>query len=66
MFLFQVIMLSSVTELHSYIDRTQLTQELGGTQEYCHEKWISHRTVRTLYIHHLTLNAVSFYKALYE
>ncbi|KAM3862407.1 guanine nucleotide exchange factor DBS [Diretmus argenteus] len=39
-----VIMLSSVTELHSYIDCTQLTQELGGTQEYCHEKWISHRT----------------------
>ncbi|TRY92653.1 hypothetical protein DNTS_007701 [Danionella cerebrum] len=39
-----VIMLSSVTELHSYIDRSQLTQELGGTQEYCHEKWISHRT----------------------
>lgn len=40
-------MLSSITELHSYIDRTQLTQELGGTQDYCHEKWISHRTVRT-------------------
>ncbi|XP_034549969.1 guanine nucleotide exchange factor DBS isoform X1 [Notolabrus celidotus] len=39
-----VIMLSSVTELHTYIDRTQLTHELGGTQEYCHEKWISHRT----------------------
>nr|XP_046220118.1 guanine nucleotide exchange factor DBS-like isoform X6 [Oncorhynchus gorbuscha] len=39
-----MIMLSSVTELHSYIDRTQLTTELGGTQEYCHEKWISHRT----------------------
>ncbi|XP_015238794.1 PREDICTED: guanine nucleotide exchange factor DBS-like isoform X6 [Cyprinodon variegatus] len=39
-----VIMLSSVSELHSYVDRTQLTQELGGTQEYCHEKWISHRT----------------------
>ncbi|XP_078142064.1 guanine nucleotide exchange factor DBS isoform X2 [Centroberyx gerrardi] len=39
-----VIMLSSITELHSYIDRTQLTQELGGTQEYCHEKWITHRT----------------------
>ncbi|XP_040005225.1 guanine nucleotide exchange factor DBS isoform X2 [Xiphias gladius] len=39
-----VIMLSSITELHSYIDRTQLTQELGGMQEYCHEKWISHRT----------------------
>ncbi|KAJ8350350.1 hypothetical protein SKAU_G00254800 [Synaphobranchus kaupii] len=39
-----VIMLSSVTELHTYIDPTQLTLELGGTQEYCHEKWISHRT----------------------
>lgn len=45
MFPSQVIMLSSITELHSYIDRTQLTQELGGTQEYCHEKWISQRTV---------------------
>lgn len=40
-------MLSSVTELHSYIDRTQLTHELGGTQEYCHDKWISHRAVST-------------------
>ncbi|XP_054642993.1 guanine nucleotide exchange factor DBS isoform X1 [Dunckerocampus dactyliophorus] len=39
-----VIMLSSVSELHSYIDHTQLTQELGGTQAYCHEKWISQRT----------------------
>ncbi|XP_062302593.1 guanine nucleotide exchange factor DBS isoform X8 [Osmerus eperlanus] len=39
-----VVMLSSVTELHAYIDRTQLTQELGGTQEYCHDAWISHRT----------------------
>uniref|UniRef100_A0A8D2ZGR6 MCF.2 cell line derived transforming sequence like n=1 Tax=Scophthalmus maximus TaxID=52904 RepID=A0A8D2ZGR6_SCOMX len=39
-----VIMLSSVTELHSYIDGSQLTLELGGTQEYNHEKWISHRT----------------------
>ncbi|XP_056279640.1 guanine nucleotide exchange factor DBS isoform X4 [Pseudoliparis swirei] len=39
-----VIMLSSITELHSYIDRSQLTLELGGTQDYCHEKWISHRT----------------------
>lgn len=38
-------MLSSIMELHSYLDRTQLTQELGGTQEYCHDKWISHRTV---------------------
>lgn len=39
-------MLSSVTELHAYIDPGQLTTELGGTQEYCHDSWISHRTVR--------------------
>ncbi|XP_036807932.1 guanine nucleotide exchange factor DBS isoform X4 [Oncorhynchus mykiss] len=43
-----VVMLSSVTELHAYIDRTQLPQELGGTQDYCHDTWISHRTVSTL------------------
>ena len=44
---FKVVMLSSVTELHAYIDPGQLTTELGGTQEYSHESWISHRTVRT-------------------
>lgn len=38
-------MLSSVTELHAYIDPGQLTRELGGTQEYHHDSWISHRTV---------------------
>ncbi|XP_051782278.1 guanine nucleotide exchange factor DBS isoform X5 [Erpetoichthys calabaricus] len=38
-----IIMLSSVTELHSYIERTQLTQELGGTLKYCHNGWISRR-----------------------
>ncbi|XP_061649272.1 guanine nucleotide exchange factor DBS isoform X5 [Phyllopteryx taeniolatus] len=38
-----VIMLSSVSELHSYIDHTQLSRELGGTQAYCHEKWITQR-----------------------
>ncbi|XP_070850320.1 guanine nucleotide exchange factor DBS isoform X4 [Chaetodon trifascialis] len=40
----KVVMLSSVTELHAYIDPRQLTTELGGTQEYCHDSWISHRT----------------------
>uniref|UniRef100_A0A7N8YFY3 Mcf.2 cell line derived transforming sequence-like a n=1 Tax=Mastacembelus armatus TaxID=205130 RepID=A0A7N8YFY3_9TELE len=39
-----VVMLSSVTELHAYIDPGQLTTELGGTQEYSHDSWISHRT----------------------
>jgi len=40
-------MLSSVADLHSYIERNQLTQDLGGSQYYCHKTWISHRTVRT-------------------
>uniref|UniRef100_A0A3Q3IYV1 Mcf.2 cell line derived transforming sequence-like a n=1 Tax=Monopterus albus TaxID=43700 RepID=A0A3Q3IYV1_MONAL len=39
-----VLMLSSVTELHAYIDPGQLTTEFGGTREYCHDSWISHRT----------------------
>ncbi|XP_052420624.1 guanine nucleotide exchange factor DBS isoform X3 [Carassius gibelio] len=39
-----VIMLSSLTDLHSHIERSQLTQELGGSQYYCHKTWISHRT----------------------
>uniref|UniRef100_A0A3B3VFZ6 MCF.2 cell line derived transforming sequence like n=1 Tax=Poecilia latipinna TaxID=48699 RepID=A0A3B3VFZ6_9TELE len=39
-----VVMLSTVTELHAYIDPGQLTTELGGTQQYCHDSWISHRT----------------------
>ncbi|XP_040888161.1 guanine nucleotide exchange factor DBS isoform X3 [Toxotes jaculatrix] len=43
-FRMKVVMLSSVTELHAYIDPGQLTTELGGTQEYCHDSWISHRT----------------------
>ncbi|XP_029924697.1 guanine nucleotide exchange factor DBS isoform X1 [Myripristis murdjan] len=43
-FKMKVVMLSSVTELHAYIDPAQLTTELGGTQEYCHDTWISHRT----------------------
>uniref|UniRef100_A0A667WS16 MCF.2 cell line derived transforming sequence like n=1 Tax=Myripristis murdjan TaxID=586833 RepID=A0A667WS16_9TELE len=46
-FKMKVVMLSSVTELHAYIDPAQLTTELGGTQEYCHDTWISHRTVCT-------------------
>ncbi|XP_057715746.1 guanine nucleotide exchange factor DBS isoform X4 [Corythoichthys intestinalis] len=43
-FKMKVVMLSSVTELHAYIDPGQLTTELGGTHEYCNESWISHRT----------------------
>uniref|UniRef100_A0A8B9XKX8 MCF.2 cell line derived transforming sequence like n=1 Tax=Bos mutus grunniens TaxID=30521 RepID=A0A8B9XKX8_BOSMU len=39
-----VIMLSSVPELHGYIDKSQLTEDLGGTLAYCHSRWLRHRT----------------------
>ncbi|XP_032467454.1 guanine nucleotide exchange factor DBS isoform X6 [Phocoena sinus] len=39
-----VIMLSSVPELHSYIDKSQLTEDLGGTLDYCHSRWLCRRT----------------------
>uniref|UniRef100_H3A2Q7 MCF.2 cell line derived transforming sequence like n=1 Tax=Latimeria chalumnae TaxID=7897 RepID=H3A2Q7_LATCH len=39
-----IIMLSSAAELHNYIDKDQLTQDLGGTLEYNHSRWLSHRT----------------------
>lgn len=38
-------MLNSVSDLHGYIDKSQLTRELGGTLEYGHSQWIHHRTV---------------------
>ena len=44
----QVIMLSSVPELHSYIDKSQLTEDLGGTLDYCHTRWLCHHTVSPL------------------
>lgn len=40
-------MLNSVSDLHGYIDKSQLTQELGGTLEYRHSQWLNHRTVST-------------------
>ncbi|XP_045150971.1 probable guanine nucleotide exchange factor MCF2L2 isoform X1 [Echinops telfairi] len=39
-----IIMLNSPSDLHGYIDKSQLTQELGGTLEYRHNQWINHRT----------------------
>ncbi|XP_043927819.1 guanine nucleotide exchange factor DBS [Protopterus annectens] len=39
-----IIMLGSASELQNFIDKTQLTQDLGGTLDYCHDKWISDRT----------------------
>ncbi|XP_017716115.1 PREDICTED: probable guanine nucleotide exchange factor MCF2L2 isoform X3 [Rhinopithecus bieti] len=39
-----IIMVNSVSDLHGYIDKSQLTRELGGTLEYRHGQWVNHRT----------------------
>lgn len=49
---FQIIMLNSVSDLHGYIDKSQLTRELGGTLEYGHSQWIHHRTVSAVLLRH--------------
>lgn len=41
----QIIMLNSASDLLGYIDKSQLTNDLGGTLEYSHSQWIQHRTV---------------------
>ncbi|KAM9041094.1 proto-oncogene DBL isoform 2-T2 [Megaptera novaeangliae] len=38
-----VVMLSSASDLLTYIDDEQLTPELGGTLQYCHSEWIIFR-----------------------
>ncbi|RXM32940.1 putative guanine nucleotide exchange factor MCF2L2 [Acipenser ruthenus] len=43
-FKMKIIMLNAVSDLHGYIDKNQLTRELGGTLDYCHNQWIHHRT----------------------
>lgn len=45
--LLQIVLLSSISDLQGYIDKSQLTEDLGGTLEYRHSQWISHRTVST-------------------
>ncbi|KAF2903495.1 hypothetical protein ILUMI_02685 [Ignelater luminosus] len=42
-FKFRVIILSSVEELHEYMDIDQLTSDLGGTLLYSHDEWIQQR-----------------------
>ncbi|XP_044627078.2 probable guanine nucleotide exchange factor MCF2L2 isoform X2 [Equus asinus] len=39
-----IVMLNSVSDLHGYIERSQLTEDLGGTLEYRHSQWMNHRT----------------------
>jgi hypothetical protein len=39
-------MLNSADELCDYIDKDQLTTDLGGTLVYNHHEWIQHRAVK--------------------
>ncbi|XP_042368745.1 guanine nucleotide exchange factor DBS isoform X2 [Plectropomus leopardus] len=43
-FKMKIVMLNSLSDLHCYVDKGQLTRELGGSLEYCHSQWIHHRT----------------------
>ncbi|XP_049321693.1 guanine nucleotide exchange factor DBS isoform X2 [Astyanax mexicanus] len=43
-FKMKIVMLNSLSDLHGYIDKAQLTCELGGSLQYCHSQWIHHRT----------------------
>lgn len=43
-FKMKIVMLNSLSDLHGYVDKGQLTGELGGELEYCHSQWIHHRT----------------------
>ncbi|XP_039513471.1 guanine nucleotide exchange factor DBS isoform X2 [Pimephales promelas] len=43
-FKLKIVMLNSLSDLHGYIDKGQLTCDLGGSLEYCHSQWIHHRT----------------------
>lgn len=52
-FKFRLVVLSTVEELHEYIDPTQLTFELGGTLQYSHHDWIQQRIVRFPFIHNI-------------
>ncbi|XP_019620374.1 PREDICTED: guanine nucleotide exchange factor DBS-like [Branchiostoma belcheri] len=39
-----MVMLNSVSELHEHLDRSQLTEELGGFIRYEHHDWIEQRS----------------------
>jgi len=44
-FKFRVIFLANVAELHEFIEKEQLTEQLGGDLPYCHHTWIQNRIV---------------------
>lgn len=52
----QVVSLNSATELEGYIDKSQLTEDLGGSLQYKHAEWVQYRTA----IERFQRNLVSF------
>lgn len=44
-FKFRVIVLANIVELYDFVDKDQLTEELGGDLPYCHHTWIQNRIV---------------------
>ncbi|RZB40169.1 guanine nucleotide exchange factor DBS-like, partial [Asbolus verrucosus] len=42
-FKFRMIVLSTVEELHEYIDLSQITPDLGGNLQYSHDEWMQQR-----------------------
>ena len=42
---FQVVVCNCVVDLHEYIDKNQLTEDLDGCIAYHHEEWIDQRVV---------------------
>lgn len=54
----QIVMLNSLSDLYGYVDKGQLTCELGGNLDYCHSQWIHRRTVS---YHDIGLTPVIFW-----
>ena len=57
LFYLQVCMFETVPDLHTYIDPSQLTDDLAGSLKYDHKEWIQHRAVSDLRIY----DPLSFY-----
>ncbi|KAL9963522.1 hypothetical protein ACROYT_G027037 [Oculina patagonica] len=50
----KIVTLNSAAELEEYIDKSQLTEELGGTLQYKHAQWVQYRTAIERFERNLT------------
>lgn len=51
-FKFRVIVLANIVELYEFVDKDQLTEELGGDLPYCHHTWIQNRIVSLILLNY--------------